>query len=802
MSFRVPTVWTTDMRIVAAVATCVCWLAGWQGLALAASLVHEVRVEGSLRVEEDAIRLNIESRQGQPFDRETVDRDVKAIYRMGFFDDVAVDFSDDGTLTYTVRERPYIKQVEIFGNDNVATEDIEAALGVRPRTALDGARLQEGLQRVLRLYGEAGHVNTRVDYALSPLENNQTIVTLTVVEGETLRIRTISFEGNSAFSGDELRDVMATTEQWTFPFFGRGWLDPDVLANDVTKLSFFYSDNGFVDVKIDEPIVLTRRNGLEIVVRIQEGERYRIGAVKLGGDLGRKPERLLEHVSVTSGQIFRSSRLLNDQAALERRYADRGFAFVEVEPLTRTDRGERLVDVTFMVNRGPVVYVDQVKIAGNVKTVDKVIRRELELAEKERFSSGKVRESRNALLRTGFFKDVTVTTEKDEDREDRIDVLVNVEEAPTGVFSIGVGYSTASSFSFQTSLEERNLFGTGRQVSADFKISNVDQDIVLGLVEPRVFGSRADLGFDLFHTTSEFRTWTNRRSGMASRVSIPLRYVHLPFVGRHVDRRRREDLDFDAEPRFSILDHLHGGLGYTLFRSKVTDVDEDAPSGIRPGKSITSAVTPRLWYDTRNHFFTPTEGTHSVLSVKLAGVGGDTRFMRTDASVTRYFPVFRDATDFEWAQKIALMVGGRIGYGASWTRDELPLFERYFVGGIGSVRGFEYRTLGPRRCPDADPDCADPEVVGGNKQLILKTELHFPILDQWGLRGALFLDQGQAFGRSENIAIEDLKRSAGVAAQWLSPIGPVKLSWGFPLNADASDHKELLGFTIGRVGEF
>lgn len=789
------------MRIVAAVMAGVCWLAGWQGRALPAPLVDEVRVQGSLRVEEDAIRLNIEARQGQPFDRETVDRDVKAIYRMGFFDDVTVDFSADGVLTYTVEERPYVKEVEIFGNENVATDDIEAALGVRPRTALDGARLQEGLQRVLRLYSEAGHVNTRLDYALSPLENNQTIVTLTVVEGETLRIKTISFEGNEAFSDDELKDVMATTEDWTFPFFGQGRLDPDVLANDVAKLSFFYSDNGFVDNRIDEPIVLTRRNGLEVVIRIQEGERYRIGAVQLGGDLGPRPERLLEQVSVTSGQIFRSSRLLNDQAALERRYADRGFAFAEVEPLTRTNRRDRLVDVTFMVRRGPVVYVDQVKIAGNVKTVDKVIRRELEVAEKERFSSGKVRESRNALLRTGFFKDVTVTTEK-ADEEDRIDVLVNVEEAPTGVFSIGVGYSTASDFSFQTSLEERNLFGTGRQVSAEFKISNVDQDIVLGLVEPRVFGSRADLGFDLFHTTSEFRTWTNRRSGMATRLSIPLRYVHLPFIGRHVDRRRQEDLDFDDEPRFSILDHLHGGLGYTLFRSKITDVDADAPSGIRAGKSVTSAVTPRLWYDTRNHFFTPTEGTYSALSVKLAGVGGDNRFMRADASATRYFPVFENVTDFEWAQKIALMVGGRIGYGESWTRDELPLFERYFLGGIGSVRGFEYRTLGPRRCPEAQPDCSDPEVVGGNKQLILKTELHFPILDQWGLRGSFFLDQGQAFGPSENIAIEDLKRSAGVAAQWLSPIGPVKLSWGFPLNADPSDRKELLGFTIGRIGEF
>ena len=785
---------TICRRIATAFLAGMCWIVAWHDLAAAQSLVTEVRVEGNLRVEEDAVRLSVETRPGDPFDAARVDRDVKAIYRMGLFDDVSADFSAAGVLTYTVKERPYVRQVRIAGNDKVSTEDIEAALGVQPRTALDTARLQEGLQRVLRLYGEVGHVNTRVDYTLTPAENNQTIVNLNIVEGETLLIHKITFEGNRAFSEDELKDIMDTKERWFIPFTSRGRLDPDVLTNDTAQLSSFYYDHGFVDHKIDEPIVLPRGEGLEVVVRIQEGERYRVGEVKVGGDIGPAPERLLERVSLTSGQIFRRSRLLNDVTALQERYAERGYAFVEVSPRTRFNPQERLVHVDYLIQQGPLVYFDEVRITGNVKTRDKVIRRELEVAEEGRFSSARVRESRNALLRTGFFKDVTVSTEK-ADRDDRINLLVKVEEAPTGTFSVGAGYSTASGFSFRTAMEERNLFGTGRRVSADVTLSNTDQDFVLGFVEPRILDTRTDVGLDIFHTTAEYATWTNRRTGFATRVSTPLRYVRLPYFGRRADVWRRDDPNL--EPGFSILDHLHGGIGYTFFRSRVTDVEDDAPLSIEPGESTTSAVTPRLSYDTRNHFFSPTAGTRSTMSVKLAGLGGDNRFIRSDASVTWYYPVL---ANFDWGANFALMLGGRIGYGESWTDRELPLFERYFAGGINSVRGFEYRTLGPRECPKDEPECDDPEVVGGNKQLILKTELHFPIANQWGFRGSVFFDQGQAFGPSENLSIADLRRSVGLAMQWQSPIGPVKLSWAFPLNAEPTDRKEVLGFAFGAVG--
>ena len=382
------------------------------GSALTSSQITDIRVQGNLRVEEDGIRLNLQAQKGQPFDPKIVDQDIKAIYRMGFFDDVNAELSPEGILTYTVAERPYVKEIEILGNAKVDTDKIVKALGIKPRTILDRGRLEEGVERVRRLYGEGGYVNANIDYAVSSAENNQAVVTLDVVEGKLLLIKKIVFEGNEAFADDELKGRIATKEDWIIPFTSRGLLDSDVLTNDTAILSAFYYDHGFIDHRIDEPIILRHRKGLQVVIRIQEGERYRVGSVKIGGDLIDDPKKLLDTVELTAGQVFRGSRLRNDMTTLTERYANRGFAFAEVQPRTQINPEGRLVDVAFIIKRGPPVYFDKVVINGNTKTRDNVIRRELEVSEKAGFSSDRIKESRNALQRTGYFKDVKISTKK------------------------------------------------------------------------------------------------------------------------------------------------------------------------------------------------------------------------------------------------------------------------------------------------------------------------------------------------------------------------------------------------------
>ncbi|MFQ5849148.1 MAG: outer membrane protein assembly factor BamA [Candidatus Binatia bacterium] len=754
--------------------------------------LKEVRIEGNLRVEEDGIRLHIKARQGEPFDSDTVNHDVKSIYQMGFFDDVRAEITREGILTYIVKERPYLREIKIQGNAMVNREKIEAALGIRPRTILDRDKVSEGADRVRRLYSQQGYVNARVDFAVSLVENNQAIILLDIVEGSRLLIQKISFEGNHAFPDGELKGLMATKEKWFLSFLtGRGVLDQEVLTNDLAVLSAHYYDYGYINHKIDEPVILKRRSGMEVVIRIEEGDQYRLGKVEIGGDLIEEPESLLKLVKLTSGQIFRGSRLRQDITTLSERYANRGFAFARVEPVTRIDSKEKKVDIALIINRGPPVYFNRINIAGNTKTRDKVIRREMVVAEQELFSREKIKESRNALQRTGYFESVQLTT-KETNRPDAVDLQVDVKEGPTGTFGIGAGFSSGDQLFFNTSISERNLFGRGRGLSARFDIGTRRQDFILSFTEPYLFDSRLSLGLDAFNTRSEFSDFTSRRTGFGVRTGYPMNYLQIPFFGRPASDPTYEKRGGDFYRYPDLIEHMRGGMAYELTREKISSIDPDATAAIRDerGVSWTSSISPSLSYDSRDHFFTPTEGTRSNLSLKFAGLGGDNLFLKMDTSTRWHYSFLRDPN---WGGTYTLVLGGTLGYGVGFRKrasgkKNLPLFERYFPGGINSVRGFAERSLGPREGGDE---------VGGDKQVILNAEVQFPLVEEYGFRGAAFFDQGQAFRESETISPGKFRRSVGVGARWLSPFGPLRLELGFPLNKKSGDDTSVVGFSLG-----
>jgi len=400
-------------------------------------IIKEVRIQGNLRAEDDGIRVRLKVRKGQLFKSAVVRDDVKSIYQMGFFDDVKADLSSDGILTYIVKERPYIKEVSIQGNSKVSNEQIEAALGIKPRTILDRDKVSMGVEKVRKLYNDQGYVSAKVDFAIAEEINNQVLVLLDIREGKRLLIQKISFEGNHAFSDKKLKKLMATKQKWFLSkITGRGVLDRDILTNDIAKLSNHYYDHGYINHKIDEPVILRRKKGIEIVIRIQEKEEYRVGKVEVGGELVEDPEGLLKKIKLTTGQIFRGSRLREDIQALTQIYANEGFAFARVDPVTRVNHQKREVDIALLIKRGPPVHFNRIVIAGNTKTRDKVIRRELRAAEQELVSIGKIKESENALNRTGYFESVALTTKKT-NRPGEVDLHVDVKEGRTG--SLGGG---------------------------------------------------------------------------------------------------------------------------------------------------------------------------------------------------------------------------------------------------------------------------------------------------------------------------------------------------------------------------
>lgn len=751
--------------------------------------LKEVKVQGNLRVEEDGIRLHLKTRQGDVFDPVVVDQDVKSVYRMGYFDDVKAELSSDGVLTYSVKERPYIREVKIQGNKEISREKIETALGTSPRTILDREKVTEGAERVKKLYSEQGYVNANVDFAISLIENNQAIVHLDIEEGNRLLIRKISFEGNRAFSEKELKGLMATKEQWFLSFLtNRGVLDHDALTNDLAILSSHYYDHGYISHKIDEPVILRNREGIEVVIRVDEGDQYRVGKVEIGGELIEEAETLLKKVQLTTGQIFRGGRLRGDIATLSEMYSDRGFAFVQVDPITKIKHEEKNVDIALVITRGPPVYFNRVMIAGNTKTRDKVIRREMTAAEQELFSGEKIKKSRDALQRTGFFEDVQLTTKKT-DQPDAVDLLVDVKEGPTGTFSVGAGYSSGDQFIFTTSVAEKNLFGRGQSINASFDIGTTRQDFILSFTEPYLYDSPFTLGMDAFNARRGFTDFTSRKTGFGVRTGYPLKHLRLPFFRRPPSNPTDERSEPDYHP---LMEHLRGGVAYELTREKIGNVDTDASASIRDEKGIswTSSLTPNLSYDSRDHFFNATEGTYSNLALKFAGLGADNRFLKSDIRARRYYSFLKDPN---WGGTYTLALGGTVGYGVGFKeraggKKNLPLFERYFPGGMNSVRGFRDRSLGPTEGNDT---------IGGDKQAILNAELLFPILEQYGLRGVAFFDMGQAFRESDGFDLGEFRRSIGVGGRWLSPFGPLRIELGFPVNKKSGDDTSVVGFSVG-----
>jgi outer membrane protein insertion porin family len=764
----------------------------YRALAQEKIALKDVRITGNLRVEEDGIRLHLKNRPGEAFDAALVEQDVKAIYRMGFFEDVQAEMSPDGVLTYKVKEKPYVREIKIQGNAQLAREKIETALGIVPRTILDRSKVGEGVDKVRKLYNEQGYVNAKVDYALSVESNNQAIVTLDIIEGTRLLIKKISFEGNRTFSEGELRGLMATKEEWLFSFVtNRGVLDRDILTNDVAILSNHYYDHGYIDHRIDEPVILRGRDGIEVVIRVDEGRQYRVGKVEIGGDLIQDGQQMLKRVKLTTGQIFRGSRLRDDISTLTDMYSNKGFAFVQVEPVTKINAPEKNVDVALVIKRGPPVYFNRILVAGNTKTRDKVVRRELDATEQELYSGTKITQSRNALQRTGYFEDVQLTTKKT-DQPDTVDLLVDVKEGPTGSFTVGAGYSSGDGFLFNAGIAEKNLFGRGQGVNGNFSIGSRRQDFIVGYTEPYFNDTKVALGIEAYNTERDFIDFDERKLGMAVSTSYPLKNFSFPLLGiaRHDVTKGSDDLQRDAPP--TMWDYLRGTMAYEVTRDKISSIEPDAPASIvdEKGSSLTSSLTPGITYDSRDHFFSPTEGTKSAFSVKFAGLGGDNRFLKSDASGRWHYPLLKDPN---WGGSYVLALGGSLGYGIALQprhngKKDLPLFERYFLGGINSVRGFAERSIGPKEGDD---------VIGGDRQAVVNTEVLFPIAEQYGLRGLAFFDMGQAFSEADGFNFGDFRRSVGVGARWMSPFGPLRVELGFPLNKQPGDDTSVLGFSIG-----
>ena len=748
--------------------------------------IARVGVAGNVRVEEDAIRVHLRTQPGQPFDQAAVDRDIRAIYAMGFFDQVGADVTPTGDnrveVVFRVQERPLVRNVKVEGTKKVKREEVEGALKIRPHTILDPEKAREGIAAAKKLYVEKGYLDADISYRTEPVGENEVDIFYTVDERQPVRVVAVDFEGNQAFSGRKLRSVMQTQKKWIFSFItGAGVLNKDVLRTDMERITAFYYDHGYITVRVDEPRIERESDGLHVVVKVDEGEQFRVADVAVRGEnLPHDDKRLREGLATTPGEIFRASALREDSQKLTERLSEDGYAFANVDPQTDVHAEAKTVDVAFQVDRGKQVVVDRIDVTGNTKTRDKVIRREMRLQEQELFSASKLRKSREALQRLGFFQQVNVTTRRAAE-DDRMNVVVEVKEAQTGSFSAGAGFSSADSLLFNARIQENNLFGRGQRLSLNGDIGSIRRNVLLSFTEPYVRDTPLTAGIDAFTWKLRFDDFDRSGTGGGTQFTYPVTawgYTSLWGVP---------------------LEEVRVGSSYRLESADISNVSVNATRSIRleQGSSLISSVTPRLSRNTLNHAFDPTAGSFQDVSLEVAGLGGE-QFMKAEARERWYYTFLRSKAlgDFTYS------FGGTLGYGflgdAGVNNNDLPLFERYFPGGIDSIRGFKVRTLGPRETrKDPFGKVVSTNPIGGSEEAILTNEMIFPIVQGIGLKGVVFVDAGNAYSADQGFSLDESRLSAGAGVRWLSPVGPLRIELAEPLVTKAHDQTQLLQFSFG-----
>jgi outer membrane protein insertion porin family len=461
----------------------------------------------------------------------------------------------------------------------------------------------------------------------------------------------------------------------------------------------------------------------------------------------------LKKLKISSGEVFNGSRVTKGIEAIREIYGDEGYANAEFDPLTRIDEEEKKVDLRVDIRKNDPVYIERIDITGNVRTRDKVIRRELEVLEGSLFSSSGLKKSRNNLRRLGYFEDVTFE-QSEGSLPDRMKLDVKVKERPTGAFSLGVGYSSFDKLIGTASVSQANLLGTGIKVSFSVLLSGSSSRFNLSFTEPWLFDKPLSAGFDIFDTSRDFPDFSIEEKGGGVRFGFPL-YKRT----------------------------IRGFLNYKLEEVDVSDVAPEASNIIREqeGTRTVSSIKALVRRDTRDDAFFPTEGSLSSISAEFAGgfLGGNTSFVKYEAGAVKFFPLFWDTT---------FAVRGSLGFVDGFEGQDEPIYERYFLGGINSLRGFESRSVGPR-------DPVTDEIIGGNIKMVGNLEFLFPILSVRNLRGVIFFDIGNAY--EDRIDFDDLRKGVGAGIRWFSPLGPLRVEWGYNLSRREDEKASLWEFTVG-----
>jgi outer membrane protein insertion porin family len=721
--------------------------------------IYKIVILGNAKVEEGVIRGAIKSREGGAFSVEKIREDLRSIFDLGSFTDVQVDIKSTPQgkeVIFIVVEKPSIKDILIKGHKKVKLDDIKEKVTLTSRSILNLEKVKESSEQIRKLYFSKGYYGVKVEYKIDYLETNEAVVTYTISEGPKGHIQKIIFKGNKKIKSSQLKKLMATKQRNIFSIITKtGTLDEDILKNDLQLLTAYYYDQGYLDAKIAEPkINLSNPKKIRIEIEIEEGPRYHLGNIDFKGNVLTTKEALFKGLKIKRGDVYSNSVVRREVSALTEKFANQGYAFVEVSPDISVDRSHLLVHLTFEIEKKKRVYYEKIQVTGNTKTRDKVIRRELSVAEGELYSAARMNKSRDRLKRTGYFKEVDFSTSRGS-TEDKINVDLKVEETPTGAITFGIGYSTIESVVGSASISDRNLFGLGYVASLKFNLGFESQNVRFSFTDPYFLGYPYMAGIDLYHERIEyFDTYSYKITG--------------------------GDIRFGKE----LTDILRIETMYKLESIDVYNVSLDASRYVKEqrGKKLTSAISVTPSIDNRDDYFNPRRGGKHSLFIQNAGgiLGGDNYFVKVVGSTSWFFPLPLNLT---------LNLRAQAGVVSPYGGKEVPIYEKFFVGGINTVRGFEYGMAGPVDINE--------EPQGAEKMVVFNAELIFPISREIGLKGAVFLDVGKGFDKWSDMT--PLRYGAGPGIRWYSPFGPIHIDLGFNLNPKKGEKGYVIDFNAGSV---
>lgn len=721
-------------------------------------LVSSIAPAGNERIDSGAILRKITTKSGDFYDPEQLRQDLKAVFAMGYFENVEIESTDTGKgkkITFRVIEKPVISRVLISGTDEIDEQEVRDAASIMPNTILNPTRLNDALQRISEMYKSKGFYNTKPTVDVTYPSEDSAEVKFNINEGDKIYIGKISFDGNNSFDDDDLEDVIETGERnWLSWITETGVLKISILNQDASRIGAFYHNHGFIEAKVGDPTVEQVGDELHITFPIEEGPRFRVGTVDLAGDLLQGKEELLALLKIRDEKFLNRQVLRSDSLRLTDLYAEQGYAFAEVHPKIDTPPDSTRVDIMLDISKGPLVYFNRVEVVGNTRTRDNVIRRDLTVREGGIFDSTAIRKSTENLQRLGFFEDVAVTPLPTM-QEDQMDIQVSVKEKSTGQFSVGAGYSSSDSLMFMADISENNLLGTGNRLALSANLSAITTRFNLSYTNPRIFDTHVLSGIDLFNWRKEYDDYTKDSFGGG------LRFGHRLFKNWNI------------------------GYSYSYTDTELSDIAPNASIVIKESADInvTSALRLTVSRDTRNSYINPNSGSMNVVSVEYAGgvLGGEAAFTKVEASTSWFFPIPFDSV---------FHIKGSAGQAFENEDGKLPVYEHFYLGGLNSIRGFETSTISPK-------DPVTGERIGGDKMWYANVEIIFPLFEEMGLRGVVFTDFGNVYGVEEDWNFDEIKKAAGIGFRWLSPMGPLRLAWGYNLDPEPDEESSVWDFSIG-----